>query len=195
VNEDVALAERLRSGDHDAFREIVEKHKKKVYCLALDIVGNHHDAEDVSQEVFLKVYRSFETFKKEAKLGSWIYRITYNAGIDCLRRKTSHFERMKGKAMEEKSLPDFSNPRDVASQEERAGDARLLQKRIDSALRNISDKERAVFVMRHYNDLKLGDIAEVMGVSVGSVKSYLFRALKKLQKELSPLMRDFNTEA
>ena len=82
-----SLIEGMARGDQRAFREFVEQYKKKVFFLALDMVGNAIDAEDISQEVFLKVFRSFATFRKDAKLGSWLYRVTYNASIDHLRRK------------------------------------------------------------------------------------------------------------
>ena len=82
-----ALIEGLARSDPRAFRELVERYKKKVFYLALDMAGNPIDAEDISQEVFLKVYRSFATFKRGAKIGSWLYRVTYNASIDHLRRK------------------------------------------------------------------------------------------------------------
>ena len=71
----------MARGDEKAFREFVERYKKKVYFLALDMVGNSFDAEDISQDVFLKVFRSFATFRRGAKLSSWLYRVTYNASI------------------------------------------------------------------------------------------------------------------
>ncbi|MGZ5555691.1 MAG: sigma-70 family RNA polymerase sigma factor, partial [Candidatus Aminicenantales bacterium] len=80
-----AIIEGLARGDQRAFHELVERFKKKVYYLALDMAGNPVDAEDITQEVFIKVYRSFSTFRKGAKLSSWLYRITYNASIDHLR--------------------------------------------------------------------------------------------------------------
>lgn len=86
MTEGKELIDRLGRGEKSAFEELVENYKKKVYYLALDMAGNHPDAEDIPQEVFLKVSRSFKTFNREAKLSSWIYRITDNACIDHLRR-------------------------------------------------------------------------------------------------------------
>src|SRR5512147_234230 len=87
VTDDAELIEGLTRGDERAFRDLVERYKKMIYFLALDMAGNPADAEDISQEVFIKVHRSFGTFKKDAKLGSWLYRITYNACIDHLRKR------------------------------------------------------------------------------------------------------------
>jgi RNA polymerase sigma-70 factor (ECF subfamily) len=177
----------LARGDRAAFRELVETHKKKVYFLALDMVGNPVDAEDVSQEVFLKVFRSFETFNREAKLGSWLYRITYNACIDHLRKRATIPEPMEDAALEAgfRSCPQIAASRasdDPAVAAERA----QLRERIERALETVSPQEKAVFILRHHEDLTLGDIAEALGLSVGSVKSYLFRAVRKLRKELLP---------
>lgn len=181
----------LARGDRAAFRELVETHKKKVYFLALDMVGNPVDAEDVSQEVFLKVFRSFDTFHRDARLGSWLYRITYNACIDHLRKRASTPEPMEDEALEAgfRSHPQFSGPRastDPAVAAERA----QLRERIERALEAVSPQEKAVFLLRHHEDLALRDIADALGLSVGSVKSYLFRAVRKLRKELLPAGAD-----
>lgn len=177
----------LARGDRAAFRTLVETHKKKVYFLALDMVGNPVDAEDISQEVFLKVFRSFDTFHREAKLGSWLYRITYNACIDHLRKRAAAPEPMEDDALEAgfRSHPQLSAPR-VSEDPALAAEHSQLRERIERALETVSPQERAVFILRHHEDLALGDIADALNLSVGSVKSYLFRAVRKLRKELLP---------
>jgi RNA polymerase sigma-70 factor (ECF subfamily) len=185
LNEEQALVERLARGEMSAFQELVEQNKKKVYYLALDIVGNHHDAEDISQEVFLKVFRSFQTFKRDAKLSSWLYRITVNASIDHLRKKSAVPERMQDEFLEEHLQHNPAGSLEFAGDPERSAETRLIQEHIESALQKISAQERSAFVLRHYHDLMIKDIAEVMNVSVGTVKSYLFRGIKKLQRELA----------
>lgn len=183
--EEKEITDGMAAGDLAAFREFVEQYKKKVYFLALDIVGNPVDAEDVSQDVFLKVYRSFGTFNRDAKLSSWLYRVTYNASIDHLRRKALTPEAVGDEFLEAGSRFDaplaassaFSDPAAVA-------ETRQLQAKIALALERVSPQEKAVFLLRHYNDLKLKEIADTLHLSTGSVKSYLFRAVKKLQREL-----------
>jgi RNA polymerase sigma-70 factor (ECF subfamily) len=179
-----AIIEGMTRGDERAFRELVERFKKKVYFLALDMAGNPVDAEDISQEVFLKVYRSFGTFRKGAKLGSWLYRITYNASIDHLRRKGAVPEAMADEFIESSAGSDAGLPRRGPADPAADLESRQLQDRIAYALDKVSPQEKAVFVLRHYEDLQLKDIALSLGLSVGSVKSYLFRAVRKLQKEL-----------
>lgn len=88
-NDEQNLIDRLYSGDQSAFYDLVGRHKKKIYYIAYDITGDHHEAEDISQEVFMKVYRSLSTFRRDSKMSSWLYQITVNTSIDSLRRKTA----------------------------------------------------------------------------------------------------------
>lgn len=184
MTEEKELIDRLAQGDMTAFRELVEAYKKKMYFFVLDMVGNPADAEDVSQEVFLKAFRSFKTFKREVKLGSWLYRIAYNASIDHLRRRALAPQAVEDTVLDASSAGGFN---DSPSSQDPAQTAenRLLQARVEKALEKVSSRERAVFLLRHYNDLKLDEIAETMQISIGSVKSYLFRCLRKLQKEMT----------
>ncbi len=179
-----AIIEGMARGDQRAFREFVERYKKKVYYLALDMAGNPVDAEDISQEVFLKVFRSFATFKRGAKIGSWLYRVTYNASIDHLRRKGAAPEPVGDEVLEARGREAAGLPRGGAMDPAAAVESSQLQARITRALEKVSPQEKAVFLLRHYDDLMLKDIAATLGLSIGSVKSYLFRAVRKLQKEL-----------
>jgi RNA polymerase sigma-70 factor (ECF subfamily) len=183
VTEEKELVERLSAGDPAAFRELVEAYKKKMYFFALDMVGDPADAEDISQEVFLKAFRGIRTFKRDARLGSWLYRIAYNTSVDHLRRRPLLPEAAEDAVLDTgtdgfSGLPPSPDP-------VRTAESRLLAVRIEKALQNVSDRERTVFVLRHYNDLRLDEIAETMQISIGSVKSYLFRCLRKLRKEFS----------
>lgn len=183
--DEAELIDALARGDRAAFRELVEKYKKKIYYLSLDMVGNPVDAEDVSQEVFLKVFRSFGTFKKDAKISSWLYRITYNACIDHLRKKELTPEPVGDEALDARprSAVVFSSSSGTHDPL-RSAESEQLQARIARALDSVSPQEKAVFLLRHYDQLMLKEIAETLHLSVGSVKSYLFRAVRKLQKEL-----------
>ena len=196
VTDEQELIQRLARGDRSAFREMVETHKKKIYFLALDMLGNPADAEDVSQEVFLRVFRSFKTFNQDAKLGAWLYRITYNASIDHLRKRAVTPEPMADEALEAgfQSHPQIAEPQ-VSLNPAVAAERGLLQDRIEKALGNVSPREKAVFLLRHYEDLSLKEIAESLELTVGSVKSYLFRAVRKLRTELVPYQTDVNPEA
>ena len=154
--------------------------KKKVYFLAYDLVLNHHEAEDISQDVFFRVYKSAKTFRRDARMSSWVYRITVNASIDKLRKNKVALDELN-----EQTCPNpISAAPNTASPEVEA-EINILAGHIEGALSRVTPRERAVFVMRHYNNLEVNEIAEIMKISSGTVKSLFFRAVKKLQKELS----------
>jgi RNA polymerase sigma-70 factor (ECF subfamily) len=174
-------ADRLTSGDPWAFRDFVEAHKRKVYGLAYEMTRNHSDAEDISQVAFMKVFRSIGTIKPGGGLNAWLYQIVYNTAIDHIRKRP-FFPNI--------ALPSLAadapaeGPPDRIAGPERAAEDASLRRRIDEALSRISDRERAVFILRYYHGLKLREIAESLGITLGTVKSYLSRSLRKLQKEL-----------
>jgi RNA polymerase sigma-70 factor (ECF subfamily) len=179
------LVDRISSGESAAFQEFVDRYKKKIYYIAYDITGDHDDAEDVSQEVFIKVFRSLKTFRRNAKISSWLYQISVNASIDLLRKKASKPEKSMDdieRADIQENLPGSSTR---AQNPERSAEDLIIQKHISEALQKVSPKERSVFVMRHYNELKIREIAEILGVSPGTVKALFYRATRKLRKELS----------
>ena len=178
TNEEQVLIENVRRGEMAAFQELVDKYKQKVYYMALDMTGNHHDAEDLSQEVFMKVYVSIKDFRGDAKLTSWLYRIAMNLCIDKSRRKRLKMVELDDK-IHEKPAPGLSP--DVAIQ------SQATQVQIQQALSKLPPRQRSIFVMRHYNELMLREIAEALGISEGTVKAQLFRAIQKLQKELGAL--------
>jgi RNA polymerase sigma-70 factor (ECF subfamily) len=188
------LIDRLCSGDQTAFYDLVGRYKKKVYYLAYDITGDHHEAEDISQEVFMKVYRALKTFRRDAKMSSWLHQITVNASIDALRKKSVRYAKSSGEldnvSTQENLVASGASDLDPV----RSTESLQFQNRISQALQKISPKERSVFVMCHYNGLKLKETAEILGVTVGTVKSLLFRAIRKLRKELSPYMHAYPME-
>lgn len=178
TNEEQILIANVQRGEMAAFQELVEKYKQKVFYMALDMTGNHHDAEDLSQEVFMKVFTAIKDFRGEAKLSSWLYRIAMNTCIDKTRRK-----HLKLVDIDEKIYEQATNGKNP----EQMMEARATQDQIEQALQKLPPRQRAIFVMRHYNELMLREIAETLGISEGTVKAQLFRAMQRLQKELGPL--------
>lgn len=162
-----------------AFREVVERHKRRVYYLALDLTGNHHDAEDLSQEVFIKAYRALDRFRGDAQLQTWLYRITVNTYLNLRRKKALLFMRLR----------DSFAGTPLEPEDDRAADGgleqRVVRQHVERALGVLSPKERSAFVLRHYHDLAVKDVAAAMDVAEGTVKSLLFRAVQKLRKELA----------
>ena len=182
---DAALLLRYATGDAAAARLLVTRLTPRVFGHAMRVLGDGGEAEDVSQEVFIKIYRSLGSFRRDAKMSSWIYQIAVNSAIDLLRKR---------KAKPSVNLEEFDRielqdaPRGAATaavNPESSAEAALLQGRIEEALHSLTPRERTVFAMRHYNDFQIGEIADVLEVSSGTVKSLLFRALQKLRRELA----------
>jgi len=191
---DQILIDRLCSGDQTAFYDLVGLYKKKIYHLAYDITGDHHEAEDISQEVFMKVYRALKTFRRDAKMSSWLHQIAVNTSIDSLRKKSVRRAKTMGELDNMSTQENLvaSGPHNFDPVQ--STESIQIQNRISQALQKISPKERIVFVMCHYNGLKLNETAEILNVTIGTVKSLLFRAIRKLRKELSPFMNEYPME-
>ena len=186
----IELVKRTCNGDISAFHEIVELYKKKVYYIAYDICGDHHEAEDISQEVFIKVFKSINKFRLEAKLSSWIYQISVNTSIDAIRKHKKKQVLMETAQMDSLPPDSTASGNSFTGPESRAeGD--LLQKRLKQALPGLSKKEQTVFVMRYFNDYKLLEIAEIMDISINTIKTLLLRAKKKLRRKLNPPDSDY----
>lgn len=192
---DRELIASIKSDKENAFRRLVEQHKQAVYYLSLSLTGNHSDAEDLSQEVFIKVYQSIEKFRMDAKIQTWLYRITVNAFIDRKRKKvltmTSYHEESNANESTDKSMPEMS----IIGDPERQTQARQIQTHIKGAMKHLSPKEKSAFVLRHYHDQPLKEIARLINVSEGTVKSLLFRAVKKMQKHLFFYKKELGLES
>lgn len=185
MTDERVLVRKLQDGDPAAFRELVECYKQQVYYTAYDLSGNHHDAEDISQEVFIKAFRGIGRFRSDARLGSWLHRITLNAYIDSRRKKA----RKMVTTVDKKGNTDFdpveSAVDERAADPERAAASVRMAEHIDRALEHLSEQERVVFVMRHYHDMPLKDISRSLKIAEGTVKSLLFRSIRKLRGRLS----------
>lgn len=198
-NNDLQLVQQACEGDRTAFREIVEANRKKIFYFAYDLTGSRQDAEDLSQEVFLKAFRSLEKFRGQASLSSWFYRITLNTFLD-QKRKLSFLAEKKKQELDEHNITAISLDRgNPVGNPENYAESRQIQLHIEQALEKLSPRERSVFVMRHYHGMAVKEVAGILSISGGTVKSLLFRAIKKLQKELdfyqversaSPLYQD-----
>jgi RNA polymerase sigma-70 factor, ECF subfamily len=181
----IELVKRIKGGDMLAFHEIVELYKKKVYYIAYNICNDHHEAEDISQEVFIKVFRYIDSFRSEAKFSTWIYQVAVNTSIDTLRKYKKRQFSMETAQMD--SLPPETSATGSTVTCPQSHAARnLLRQRLLQALPELSKKERTIFVMRYFNEFKPLEIAEILNLSINSIKTMLLRAKKKLRKKLAP---------
>ncbi len=192
MTDEQLLIDSARQGDTRAFRELVERSKINVYRLAYDMTGDRHDAEDLSQEVFIRAYRALQNFRGEAKWSTWLYRITMNVCMDHQRASKRRMVPYNDSDGDEHSSGGIASAGMLSP--ERAAESGLLQGHIERALSSLTQQERTVFVLRHYHDLPLKQIAETMQIAEGTVKSYLFRAIRRLKKELAPYRGGFGLQ-
>lgn len=179
---DEQLALECKHGDVRAFEELVHRYQGRVYAVAYHVTLNREDALDVAQEVFLSAYRKIHRWQPTGGFLHWLLRMATNRAIDQVRQRKRYRRRLADSAVEAK-LETGPGPA-VPPNPERHAEARETGAHIQQALEVLSPAQRAVFAMRHYEGLQLNEIARTLGCSVGSVKVHLFRALRKLQKEL-----------
>jgi RNA polymerase sigma-70 factor (ECF subfamily) len=181
MSADADLISRAAGGDPSAFQALVERHRSMVYRVAYQFAGNHHDAEDIAQDVFIKVYRSLDRFRQDAQLTSWMYRIVMNACIDHRRRQRPASAAPFGDEAEQRML---NTPEDTPGPEERAYAGELGQV-LESEIGRLPSGQRVVFVMRHHQGMKLCEIADALGLAEGTVKRQLHAAVHRLRHALT----------
>ena len=171
------LIRRAGQGDGDAFRWLVEAYQTPVYRLALRMCGGDAAlAEDAAQEAFVAAWRGLPRFRGDSRFSTWLYRLTTNAAIDCLRREKRH---RGADDLEGVDLPDGGDgPQEAAERAE-------TQDAVRRALALLSDEHRQVLLLRYMQELDYGEIAAALQVSEGTVKSRISRAKARLQALLS----------
>jgi RNA polymerase sigma-70 factor (ECF subfamily) len=171
------LVDACLCGRREAFDLIVERHRRAVYQLCYRFVGSHEDASDLSQDVFLRAYRGLRSFRREATLATWLYRIGVNV---CLNRVGARDTLRKlTEPIEEQQFVDVRAelPSERILKREQAA-------RVRSAIAQLPRKQRATLILRTYHDMSHQEIADVLGSSVGAVKANFFHALGNLRKLL-----------
>ncbi|HEX9913186.1 MAG TPA: sigma-70 family RNA polymerase sigma factor [candidate division Zixibacteria bacterium] len=170
------LIRRFKQGEEKAFNELVSLYKKGIFNLVFRMVRNQEDAMDLAQEVFVKVYHSLKDFRGESSFSTWLHRIAVNLSLNFTQR-----DRFRSFI----SLPDLTQPILSSNSPLKDYEKKELDKAIDQAVLSLPKKQKAVFVLRHYQELQYSEIAEVMGKSEGAVKANYFQAIKKLRKSLA----------
>ncbi len=181
MSADADLISRAAGGDAAAFQLLVERHRSMVYRVAYQFAGNHYDAEDIAQEVFIKVYRSLDRFRQDAQLSSWMYRIVMNACIDHRRRHAPAGAAPFGEEAEQKMM---NTAEEAPGPEDRAYAGELGQA-LECEISRLPKGQRIVFVMRHHQGLKLCEIADALGLAEGTVKRQLHAAVHRLREALT----------
>ena len=188
--EERLLVQQAQSGDREAFEQLVYRHDRDILRLAFHMLGNREEAQDVFQDTFLKAYRSLARFRSDSSFYTWIYRIATNVALDRLRKRQTLREEISYEAdtaahPDRPALKDTLEEKSYYSNPERRLYGREVGTKIQEALKTLSEKERLVFELRHYQGLRLRMIGEIMGSTEETAKNYLFRATQKLRAYLS----------
>lgn len=182
VAEELALVERCQSGDAAAFDSLVAKYASQVYNLAYRMIGDPDDAEDISQEVFLRVHRAIKGFRGSSSFTTWVYRVATNVCLDELKRRKRRPTVTEWSEQEEASVEPSPA---AAANPEAATLRRERQELVQRAIRSLPEAQRVVVVLYDLQGLSYDEIAEALGASLGTVKSRLNRARVALKSKLA----------
>ena len=173
---DQELIQEVREGKRRAYTELMHRYQERVYWVARRIVGGHEDADDVTQETFVKAFLALGEFRGVSSFFTWLYRIAVNLSLNTIRKRQVlsylHESELLGRF-----LPSHDDPSERVEQEETAT---LLER----AIAQLPEKQRAVFVLRYHDELSYEEIAKILKTSIGGLKANYFHALRKVREHL-----------
>ena len=180
--EDTLLAYKAADGFDSAFETLVRKYERLVSTCVYSVVKNPEDVADVSQDVFLKVYKSIGSFKGESEFSTWLYRIAKNTALDFVRKQKQSALSIdssgpEGEGLELRDDNESSNPEKSALRNEK-------KEILLNAVNSLSDEHREIIILRDFNDYSYEEISDKLNIETGTVKSRLFRAREQLRKVL-----------
>jgi RNA polymerase sigma-70 factor (ECF subfamily) len=180
------LVERAQSADLDAFCLLAQRFERRIYSLALHYCHNHQDAEDLSQEVWLKSYQALNTFKGESSFYTWLRKITINCFLNHQRARSF---RWRGQTTAVQLLDmdsiEAGERRESAVDSEKALLNRIMVEKVMQALSELTSQQRLIFLLKHHEEMTYEEIARAVGCSTGAVKKSVSRAVIKLREHLN----------
>ncbi len=187
-HDEKALIKEAQRGNILAFESLVKNYDRHVLQLAYNMVNNTQDAEDIYQEVLVRIYKNLHRFEFKSEFSTWLYRVVVNYCINFQKKR----RRLKTYSIDKEFQNGDENwKKSVKSEEQNPEESFLnleLSREIEAALQQLSPKQKTVFILRHYHGHKLKEIAEIIKCSEGTVKNYLFRATQKMQR----LLREYS---
>ena len=180
------LIDELREGDMAALAILVEKYKRLVYRVAIQITKNHEDANDVMQDTFLKVYESIHSFRKDAAFETWLYRIVINHATNLVKRRERRRESPLSGTSEMEIHPDLRRTADLANNPHLNLEKKERQRWVTQAINSLPLKQRTVVILHEFEGLTHPEIASILNCSEGTVRSRLHYARHKLRDLLRP---------
>ena len=175
------LVQKVKDGDREAFMTLTRMYQKKVFVLTYSFFRNKEDALDLVQETFLKLYQKIDSFRRGHNFEAWLVQISRNLCIDYYRKNMSRRRELES----EKTVEELNVPDGRAQGGEQAQDLKdILSRCVDK----LAERQRTIFIMRHYNQLKNEEIAQALGISLGTVKSLHFKAVHNLRALMGPYL-------
>ena len=173
--------DRVLGGDVKAYASLVEKHKHMVFTVALRIVRNREDAEEISQDVFIKAFQSLEKFKQESKFSTWLYKITYNTSISKTRKRKIETAPLEVNVVENYSLDEIFENLNKLEQEEQ-------KSIVKSLFETLNPDESTLITLYYYQSVQTEEIAKITNLSQSNVKVKLHRIRQKMHNALQKIM-------
>lgn len=174
---DSKILQAFDQGDMElCFKLLIQEYKEKLYWHIRKIVVNHDDADDAVQTTFIKIWKNLKGFQRESKLSSWVYRIATNEALQLLRKRKPNVP------IDELIIESQDNSSSYFTHEE--GNA--LEEKLQEAVLALPNKQRMVFNMKYFDDMKYNEISEILGTSVGGLKASYHLAVKKIEEILNP---------
>jgi len=187
-SDDACIIEQFQRGDEAVFNQLVHRYQTRTYQLAQRYVPNVEDAQDITQDAFVRAYQGLANFKRQSQFYSWLYRITINLCIDFLRKNARRKMVTQELHLADISMMSLADP-NLTSPSGEVENKELLS-HLRSAIRQLPPKQQEIFVLRYWEGLALKDIADALGKSCGTIKAHLFHAHRNLRKYLRHYVQD-----
>jgi RNA polymerase sigma-70 factor (ECF subfamily) len=176
---DAECVRRVQKGDIDCFEILIRRHQKATFNLVYRLLGDYDEAAEVAQEVFLSAYKAIHSFRGDANFSTWLYRIAFNHAST--RRRSMNLSQQRYTPLETTEIPNDSliDPADAVEQKE-------VQQEVQRALSQLDERDAALILLRDLQDVPYEEVAAMLDIPVGTVKSRLHRARQALKARLSP---------
>jgi RNA polymerase sigma-70 factor, ECF subfamily len=186
------LVRKLRARDTRAFEQLIEEHQSRIYNLIFRMIGNHEEAEDLLQEVFITVFKKIDSFRGDASLSTWIYRIATNHCINrkkYLSRRKHYVNSSYGDLTEKEQTETGSGITENLPRPDEMAEGKQMEEILQKAISTLEDEYKVVLILRDVQNLSYEEIEQILDVPAGTVKSRLHRARMALKEKLVPYLR------
>ncbi|MBN1223912.1 MAG: RNA polymerase sigma factor [Candidatus Aminicenantes bacterium] len=189
IPDDGVLIQRISRNDLGAFKELVNRYRIVVYNTCYGMLGDHHHAEDATQDIFLQIYKSAGSFRGKSKVSTWIYRISVNRSLNVIRRnKRSRWMMSLNSVWKDTGEREEVLPASSRDEPDKRFEKKQIKDFLKKSVDSLSDKQRAAFVLSKYENLTSKEISDILGISINSVEARIHRAKLNLQKKLVNLL-------